>query len=99
MGYLVCRVKYDVIKESALFLESLIVGGNEGRVCIGGGSGGGRIRKDMLRSDNKEKFYGGCWFRDEDRFELVVGFIIGIHTSVKWMGKQCVGVMVWCNEK
>ena len=51
MGYLVCRVKHDVIKERTLFLESLIFGGDEGRGYIGGGSGGGR--KDMLRSDNE----------------------------------------------
>ena len=43
-GVLVCRLKYDVIKEHVLFLESLIVGGDERRICIGGGSGGGRIR-------------------------------------------------------
>ena len=44
MGYLVCRLKYDVIKERVHFLQSLIVGVDEGRVCVGGGSGGGRIR-------------------------------------------------------
>ena len=38
-----CRLKYNVIKEREFFLESLIVGGDEGRISIGGGSGGGRI--------------------------------------------------------
>ena len=45
---LVCRdvkcLKYGVIKERVRFLETLIVGGDEGRGCIGGGSGGGRMR-------------------------------------------------------
>ena len=40
-GLLVCRLKYDVIKERVPFLDSFIVGGDEGRRCIGGGSGGG----------------------------------------------------------
>ena len=44
MGYMVCRLKYDVIKECALVLESFIVGMDEGRVCVGGRSGGGQIR-------------------------------------------------------
>ena len=38
-----CRFKYDVIKVRVLFLESFIVDDDEGRICIGGGSGGGRI--------------------------------------------------------
>ena len=43
-GLLVCRLKYDVIKERVLFLESLIVDDDGGNICIGGGSGGGRMR-------------------------------------------------------
>ena len=43
-GLLVCRFKYDVIKERARFLGSGIVEDDGGRKCIGGGSGGGRIR-------------------------------------------------------
>ena len=71
-GLLVCRLKYDVIKERVRFLGSVIVEDD------GGGSGGGRIRKDMLRSDNEE-FDVGCRFRDEDGFKVAVGFVLGIH--------------------
>ena len=56
------------------------------------------VRKDMLHSDN-EKFDVGCRFRDEDGFLLAIGFVIAIHKLDKWMGKKCVGVMVWCNGK
>ena len=80
---MVCRLKYDVIKERVRFLGAVIVEDDGGRICIGGGSGGGSytewgVRKDMLRSDNEE-FDVGCRFRDEDGFKMAIGFVLGIH--------------------
>ena len=71
---LVCRLKYDVIKERKRFLGSLIIDDDVGRICIGFWRWTDTewgVRKDMLRSDNEE-FDVGCRFRDEDGFKMAI---------------------------